>query len=905
MATSSHDLLLCDHNITSKQEFKRWALKNHPDKGGRTETYIDVQNAAKARFATQNKIVCAEKIVKHDPPLVPTSEKNPSKAECMRAVENWARIERHHRFDKPTFDPPRLLRELAVYSPKLVALLDNIRRIDEEDMKLHGTTYKHFIFSDVTKDGHGAKIVASALVAKGFSHCFTPSGTVTTPKSNASRNTFGLMSSTAVFSSPTTQKKTKEMLRMFNCRRTNVHGEKMRFMVLDRGFKEGVDLFDVKYAHIFEEQRTASDLVQTVGRGTRWCGQKGLEFVPNKGWALHVYTYLATKEDGTPFFNDYMKLTGIDLNLRQFTQSIEKELVYAAVDHDLTSAIHRKQSDASQEGGSSSLGCDQKAKCGLRSTKSMPFTLSTFARVHSALSLKYPANFSKKLSKNKRAYFCELMRTNPAFCKEVNRIHTTSAAKVASSSNQVAKVASSSNQVAKVAQVTDIVASDAIVLHDMRTDVRATTDMSFEEYRKHINRVFKEYAYPPVTMDNGCDAQDDAPLTRLPKLNMTQEFISRYFVPTASQKGMLLWHSVGTGKTCTALALKSWMFEKKGYWVLWVTRNTLRGDVWKNIVDVVCDHAVRDMIATDPQISEAAIKRKMNKRFLPPMSYKQFSNMLEGKNENYTTLRNANGENILENTLVIIDEAHKLYGNDLRASDRADTKVVEHALRSARTSKVLLMTGTPIEENPMDLVKLLNLVNHAQLPTEYAEFHRQFLKGNEFTPDGAKRFREHVKRSVSYLNRRSDARQFAQPAFHKIYAPLSVNPQPLETCREEAAARAESCGPSSTKATDALRANDELLARAQIELQQALIISSHLGRGRDFSASRQEQRERQTTLRARVKELKKTRTVLKKTVRDDEAERARCASRLKKDLSLCAKKSKTSAYQTDVLSKCK
>ena len=65
----------------------------------------------------------------------------------------------------------------------------------------------------------------------------------------------------------------------------------MRFIILDSGFKEGIDLFDVKYVHIFEPSLTVADLKQTIGRATRTCGQKGLNFEPNVGWPLFVYNY--------------------------------------------------------------------------------------------------------------------------------------------------------------------------------------------------------------------------------------------------------------------------------------------------------------------------------------------------------------------------------------------------------------------------------------------------------------------------------------------------------------------------------------------------------------------------------------------------------------------------------------
>ena len=49
------------------------------------------------------------------------------------------------------------------------------------------------------------------------------------------------------------------------------------------------------------------------------------------------------------------------------------------------------------------------------------------------------------------------------------------------------------------------------------------------------------------------------------KLNPTQKFITHYFTPDSPYKGLLLWHSVGTGKTCTGVATATTSFEKQGY----------------------------------------------------------------------------------------------------------------------------------------------------------------------------------------------------------------------------------------------------------------------------------------------------------------------------------------------------
>ena len=54
----------------------------------------------------------------------------------------------------------------------------------------------------------------------------------------------------------------------------------------------------------------------------------------------------------------------------------------------------------------------------------------------------------------------------------------------------------------------------------------------------------------------------------------------------------------------------------------------------------------------------------LSDNWIEPLSYKQFSNMLLKLNKFYDKIINRNGEDDpLHKTLLIIDEAHKLYTN--------------------------------------------------------------------------------------------------------------------------------------------------------------------------------------------------------------------------------------------------
>jgi hypothetical protein len=271
-------------------------------------------------------------------------------------------------------------------------------------------------------------------------------------------------------------------------------------------------------------------------------------------------------------------------------------------------------------------------------------------------------------------------------------------------------------------------------------------------------------------------------------LTPTQNFLKHYFIPSNPIKGMLLWHSTGSGKTCSAIAAASNEFEKEGYTILWVTRTTLKNDIWKNMFDQVCHEVIRTKLSA----GEIAIPSEQPKRMkllseswrIRPMSYKQFSDLVSKQNQLYDSLVKINGPaDPLRKTLIIIDEAHKLYGGcDLSSIERPDMKALHASLLnsyavSGRDSvRLLLMTATPITTNPMEMVQLLNLCKPIgeQMPTDFDDFSTKYLTEDtgKFSAPGMKLYLDDTAGYVSYLNREKDARQFSQPVLHQIRVPL-------------------------------------------------------------------------------------------------------------------------------------
>ena len=643
--------------------------------------------------------------------------------ECVRKRSNWSTSNNQYKFDNPDFAPEKLMDDIHDHSPKLHVLLDKIDKLDKKDMKKYGKKFKHFIFSDLKSGTYGAKLLASALIAKGMTLCYS-SKPIQNEKSDKKKyskiellsneelsktkgNNFYLLSSVSVYDQPITTSMKKSILKNFNQRPDNIYGDLARIIVMDSGFKEGIDLFDIKYIHIYEPSVNPSDQKQVIGRGTRTCGQKGLEFHPTRGWPLyvHVYDLSIPEKIQASFLNSkstmdlYLKALNIDVRLYHFAHELEKTAIYGSVDYELNKNIHLFSIDMNQE-------------------------------------LDEPEDIEFVYGGGPKLRIKSMVPT---------------------------------------------------LIINTNNGINQNQRMGFEAMRDNIRNNYSDFAWDVVKMENLCK-QSGGASGEVIKFTPTQDFIRHYFTPMNPIKGMLLWHSVGTGKTCSAIAAATSTFEKQGYTILWVTRTTLKNDIWKNMFDQVCNDSIRNSITH----SGLEIPDEQNKRMrllskswrIRPMSYKQFSNLVSKQNAFYKALVKQNGElDPLNKTLLIIDEAHKLYGGgDLSSIERPNMDAFHQALMNSyqvsgsNSVKLLLMTATPITENPMELIKLMNLCKplEQQLPSGFDDFSNRYLNEiGEFTENGREQFLDDIAGHISYLNREKDARQFAQPQIEYINVPIT------------------------------------------------------------------------------------------------------------------------------------
>ena len=460
---------------------------------------------------------------------------------CVRKKSNWSKASNKYKFDNPQFSPEILLNDIPNNSPKLNVLLKKIEQLDKHDMKKHGKLFKHFVFSDLKSSTYGAKLLASALIAKGMKLGYTANlkkntknitdadvdtdadddnSSVGSPKNTngeiASKktkkygkiellsvetlletkfNNFYLLSSVSVYDQGISVTNKKNILKKFNQRPDNVNGELARIIIMDSGFKEGIDLFDVKYVHIFEPSTVQSDQKQVIGRSTRTCGQKGLEFHPRLGWPLYVFVYDLSIPDqiqnsflgAKTTMELYLKTMNIDIRLFNFAHDLEKTTIVGSVDYELNKNIHSfsiPNEDAEED-------------------------------LPEGTEFIYNGGFD-------------------------NTYHNQSGG-----SNQHKRLV--------VRDIPPIVISSNISMNEPRR-------MNYQELKQNIREHFSDLSWESVKMENLCSDLQKGGSGEIIQYTPSQKFIRKYFTTANPCKGIMLFHSVGTGK-CHAIDTPILMYD--------------------------------------------------------------------------------------------------------------------------------------------------------------------------------------------------------------------------------------------------------------------------------------------------------------------------------------------------------
>jgi superfamily II DNA or RNA helicase len=195
-----------------------------------------------------------------------------------------------------------------------------------------------------------------------------------------------------------------------------------------------------------------------------------------------------------------------------------------------------------------------------------------------------------------------------------------------------------------------------------------------------------------------------------------QQLISNFISPNTPYDGLLLMHEMGSGKSCTAVAVAERFIKstapdypvnrvKK---ILVLTKGKGLHANFVNEIANVC--TAGEYLNKGDSRSVTNDYKKILKNVKVNYTFNTFEIFAKG-------LRKTNDiEKVraYEDTLFIVDEAHNLRSND----DNVIYKDVYDLFSLLKRKKILLLTGTPMKDKPEEIVGLLNLIVKDKLKLE-------------------------------------------------------------------------------------------------------------------------------------------------------------------------------------------
>jgi Type III restriction enzyme, res subunit len=316
-------------------------------------------------------------------------------------------------------------------------------------------------------------------------------------------------------------------------------------------------------------------------------------------------------------------------------------------------------------------------------------------------------------------------------------------------------------------------------------------------------REFRETQQSKITnetlKDNVCEAQEF-------EYTAVQKFVAQFMSPDTPYNGMLLYHGVGVGKTCTAVLTAEAFLElspKNKVYIL--APPAIQPGFYRTIFDSSrikfgsdsdepnqhegCTgnrylELTQTQFEREKKDIELRVNRLINKRY-SIMGYVAFRNMVndilsqipstlppERKRQQETRLL----QKALSGSLFIVDEAHNLRdisdiddetdqiddagGMDEKGDAAAGKKLtpfLKKVLRTCEGNKLLLMTATPMYNSYKEIISLLNFLLHVDHVDESELLRESDIKfqmteaGEQLTPKSEARIIKVANGHVSFM----------------------------------------------------------------------------------------------------------------------------------------------------------
>jgi hypothetical protein len=274
-----------------------------------------------------------------------------------------------------------------------------------------------------------------------------------------------------------------------------------------------------------------------------------------------------------------------------------------------------------------------------------------------------------------------------------------------------------------------------------------------EVFVNFINKLFKPFKedFESLQSTISCDRPKDAAFSLLTHQKVVRDYLNLY----TPYRGLLLYHGLGSGKTCSSIAIAEGMktdkqiivmtpaslrmnylqelkscgdliYKKNQYWEFISTGD--KKTPIENVINTLSSvlSLSKDYIRKHGGAWLVNVKKPSNFGELTAEQKTsldlQINEMITNKYRfiNYNGLRNSHLKDLtrdytinpFDNKVVIVDEAHNLISrivNKIKRPESLSMRMYEY-LMSAENCKIVLLTGTPIINYPNEIAILFNIL---------------------------------------------------------------------------------------------------------------------------------------------------------------------------------------------------
>lgn len=274
-----------------------------------------------------------------------------------------------------------------------------------------------------------------------------------------------------------------------------------------------------------------------------------------------------------------------------------------------------------------------------------------------------------------------------------------------------------------------------------------------KKFIQNMTEVFSQLVYAPGVGTEYFTGKEPTTLKEDFKLLMHQKIVRDYLNLYTPYRGLLLYHGLGSGKTCTSIAIAEGMksdkricimtpaslkmnffselkkcgddlYKKNQYWEFISTEGTpsyvgILSRALSLPPSYITEHRGAWLVNINKEPNFAKLttnEQKLVDEQLNAMIRNKYSDInynapnIEKQIDILATKNNT--KNPFDNSVVIIDEAHNFVSrivNKIKVKDSISYKLYEYLL-SAKNAKVVLLTGTPIINYPNEIGILYNIL---------------------------------------------------------------------------------------------------------------------------------------------------------------------------------------------------